>query len=396
MAQPLLPLPDFCTGRVTEFSGDAAVLVSGGSDSVALLQLVARHRVGRWRRLRVLHFDHGLRQSSGSDAKFVMHVSRQLGLPCDVLAMDAGMLRHDPAGIQAAAREARRTAAMSYIAQHRLSWILQGHTADDQDETLIAQGLRSRGLQDRKGMLAASGPIVRPLLDIRRVELQHWLELCGQKWCTDSSNDSDDYQRNYIRHHIRPQLEILGDMRRLQYGALQARQLWLRAHADLMRRTGASPSTALALRINAARSIGEQAVVSLWAGARGLRPTRDHWNALWNTLHVQLDVAGGRLFRADGWLWSLRPHDLPDLELSVSKWLALDKETSVPILASGVGYPPGSAFGLARGRVSAQQVFCSAHVPPSLRARVGWKLHSTGVHVFPAAKDGLRAVHLLP
>ena len=395
MAQPSIALPDFI-GRVTHFQGDAAVLVSGGSDSVALLLLVARFGVGQWRRLRVLHFDHQLRPDSAHDAAFVARLAEQVGLPFDLIRLDPDAIRAHGDGIQAAARDMRRVATLRYLAEHRLSWCLLGHTHDDQLETVVSQTLRGRGPQDRRGMGRTAGPAQRPLLDVTREQLQQWLRSMGQPWCSDSTNASDAYERSYIRMHVVPELRLRGDDRRILFSASSAEGLWRAAHARIMRQCGASPATALAVKVSPRLPSDELSALALWVAHRGMQVSAAQWSVLLRSGRIQMDVHGGRLARLGPWVWAVRPVDLATLVGAVTRWHGLDKASSVSILSAGVGYPPQSRFSLGGRTLRAKEVYRSCCIPGFLRPMVGWKIENRELRVFPAAKNGLAAVHLLP
>lgn len=397
MARIRLPLPDFFVGRVAPFRGDAAVLVSGGSDSVALLRLVTGFALGSWRRLRVLHFDHQLRPDSADDANFVCALAEQLRLPCDVIRLDPIQLQRGEGGMQASGRSMRRECTLRYLAQYRLSWALLGHTWDDHSETIVSQILRGRGPQDRKGILPTYGAVVRPLLSVTRLELQQWLQSIGQPWRDDSSNATDVYQRNYLRHHGMTQLAVTGALTQIESQAQHARGLWQRAHAYLMQHTGASPATAVACRMPETGDLLTLSVCALWAGYRGVQVSQSQWHRVWQSPAAhQVDVHGGRLCRIGNWLWIVRPQDTAAISHAAERWLALDKPVGVPILSNGMGYPHQSRFEYACRHVSAQDAFRRSAIPAFLRSRIAWKVGSRGVQFFPAPRDGLTAVHLLP
>ena len=80
------------------------------------------------------------------------------------------------------------------------------HTLDDTIETVLMNLIRGTGLHGLCGIPRIRGNIVRPLLDVTRAEVEEYLALLGQPYCTDSTNLSDDYTRNRIRHDILPRL----------------------------------------------------------------------------------------------------------------------------------------------------------------------------------------------
>ena len=165
--------------------GPVLVLLSGGRDSVCLLDLAVRISP----RVRALHVDYGLRDTS--EASFCAELCAQRGVPLDVVRAPA------PSGnVQAWARElryaeARRRAAGDDIAV--------GHTASDQAETVLYRLAASPGRRALLGMQARTGDVVRPLLGITRAETTAYCEQRGLPWRDDPSNDTPAYARNRAR-----------------------------------------------------------------------------------------------------------------------------------------------------------------------------------------------------
>jgi tRNA(Ile)-lysidine synthetase-like protein len=195
------------------------VAVSGGRDSLATLHLLAalapRLRIG----LEAVHFDHGLRPESGSEAEWVREAVRRLGLPFHLRR--AGHLSGLGTGVQASARAWRREQALRLAAQTGAAWIATGHQLDDHLETLLLKLLRGAHLSGLKGMAPRQGPWVRPVLTVWRRDLQAYLERRGVAWLDDPSNESPRYKRNRVRRELLPLLDDLAG------GAIGARLLTL-------------------------------------------------------------------------------------------------------------------------------------------------------------------------
>ena len=180
--------------------GDTVICaVSGGADSMALLwgMFLLKEKLGI--RLEAAHFDHGLRGAeSAADAEFVekfcdfhdipLHLGRENVVP-------------GPKGLEAAAREARYAFLRSLNGT-----IATAHTADDNAETVLLHLLRGSGLRGLGGVTPKSDRLIRPMLDVTRAEVEAFLNENYIRHREDSSNGTDVYLRNRLRHHVMPLL----------------------------------------------------------------------------------------------------------------------------------------------------------------------------------------------
>mgnify|MGYP002771610569 FL=1 len=183
-----------------------AVGVSGGADSVALLRFLAALRPQFGWDLVVCHIHHGLRGAEADrDECFVRALAEQLGLPCAVSRIDAAALAlRDHISVEEAGRMARYAFFTQTAGEG--GRIATAHTLDDSIETVLMNLVRGTGLRGLCGIPRIRGNIVRPLLDCTRAEVEDYLGALGQPYCTDSTNLTDDYTRNRIRHDIIPRL----------------------------------------------------------------------------------------------------------------------------------------------------------------------------------------------
>jgi tRNA(Ile)-lysidine synthase len=208
----------FFSSRRTE---RAALAVSGGSDSTALMVLFAdwlRQSGRSVGEITVLTVDHGLRPETAAEAGAVGEHAAALGYRHAVLAWGGAK---PSTGVQAAARAARYRLMAEYAAAHGIALILTGHTADDQAETLLMRLARGSGLDGLSAMaplteLPAPGgrpaPVLelgRPLLDLPKARLRATLEARGIPWIEDPSNQHPAFERTRIRA-ARRELEALG------------------------------------------------------------------------------------------------------------------------------------------------------------------------------------------
>lgn len=180
--------------------GDTLVCaVSGGADSMALLWGMYGLREKLDIRVEAAHFNHNLRgEESRRDADFVASFCKTHEIP---LYMGEGSVTAGEKGLEAAAREARYTFLNSLSGK-----IATAHTADDNAETLLMHLIRGTGLKGLGGIAPVRGNIIRPMLTVTRREVLQFLEEEGIPYVTDSSNETDAFLRNRLRHHVMPLL----------------------------------------------------------------------------------------------------------------------------------------------------------------------------------------------
>lgn len=182
-------------------TGDRVVCaVSGGADSVALLWALylLQDKLGIC--LSAAHYNHGLRgEESDRDQAFVEALCHRYDIP---LTVEKGYVTAGEKGLEAAARDAR------YAFLQRLEGkIATAHTANDNAETVIMHLIRGTGLKGLGGISPARGNIIRPMLSVTREEVVAFLQSYHLTWVEDSSNATDDFLRNRIRHNVMPILQ---------------------------------------------------------------------------------------------------------------------------------------------------------------------------------------------
>ena len=176
-------------------TGPVVVLLSGGRDSVCLLDLAAR-LAGR---CTALHVNYGLRESADEDEAFCAGLCERLGVALEVRRP------RDPSGnLQAWARDVR------YAEAARLGDVVAtGHTATDQVETVLYRLAASPGRRALLGMREREGGVIRPLLTSTREETAAHCAGRGLAWREDPTNDSDAFARNRVRNALLPALRSL-------------------------------------------------------------------------------------------------------------------------------------------------------------------------------------------
>ena len=173
--------------------------VSGGADSMALLWSMYLLRE-KWQiQLSAAHFNHNLRgEESDADAAFVQSFCDRYDIP---LFTESCKVRPGAMGLEAAAREARYSFFATLPGK-----IATAHTADDNAETVLLHLVRGTGLKGLGGIAPVRGRIIRPMLDVTRQEVLELLEEYHISYREDSSNSTDQFLRNRLRHHVMPLL----------------------------------------------------------------------------------------------------------------------------------------------------------------------------------------------
>lgn len=183
--------------------------VSGGRDSVALLQLLVDRG---FQKLTVCHLDHALRgKAARDDARFVTRLATSLKLRCVSERIEVATLANARGvSVETAAREARHEFFARVARRERIAAIFLAHHADDQVETLLFHLLRGAGRAGLAGMrpVTERGSLVvlRPLLGVWRPELDAWIAERRLRWREDASNADHSHTRNRIRSTILPAL----------------------------------------------------------------------------------------------------------------------------------------------------------------------------------------------
>ncbi len=181
--------------------GDHVVCaVSGGADSVALLFAMYLLREKLQINVSAAHFNHQLRgEESARDEQFVRDFCARYDIP---LSVGSEQVVAGKKGLEAAAREARYAFLRSLNGK-----IATAHTADDNAETMLMHLVRGTGLKGLGAIAPINGVLIRPMLDVTRSEVLAFLQEYNLTYMEDSSNESDSFLRNRLRHHVMPLLQ---------------------------------------------------------------------------------------------------------------------------------------------------------------------------------------------
>lgn len=203
-----------------------AVAISGGADSLSLLLLVWALWPEQRNRLLALHFNHRLRGAEADkDERFCRRVARALGVP-----FEAGRWNKAPiTASEADARAVRHEFIRERLGRHKCRVVWFGHQQDDIAETMlmrIARGSGTAGLSaPRPVQLIGRYTRLRPLLTLKKAELEFTLSAVGAPWRTDASNDTDAFLRNRLRRDVIPAWIAANAGRDALGGAALAREL---------------------------------------------------------------------------------------------------------------------------------------------------------------------------
>lgn len=264
--------------KLTVAPGTYIVAVSGGVDSVVLLDLLTKLPDVQ---LVVAHFDHGIRSDSDKDRLFVRQLAQKYKLPFESAEGKLG-----PEASEDKARQARYDFLDKLAQQHQATAIITAHHQDDVLETMLLNLLRGTG---RKGLtsLANTKNIRRPLLQCSKQQIKQYANDHQLAWREDSTNTDLAYKRNWVRQALIPKLsteqrdQLLaghGDLLLLNTEIDALLDEWLGSEVTHLSKQGvimlpvevAQELVAHWLRRNDVRAFDKKAIARLVVGARTL------------------------------------------------------------------------------------------------------------------------------
>lgn len=289
------------------------VAVSGGADSVALLDILDKLGYP----LHILHVNHQLRgQESDGDEEFVRELGHQRGIPVEVLRAAP-----PPRGenLEQALRRIRYGFFDHARRTLRLERVATGHTLSDQAETVLLRLARGAGVQGLCGIRPVTRHgVIRPLLETGREEIRAYLRQAGLPWREDSSNADLRLERNRIRAEILPLLKdalnprVEGALSRAAALAWEDEQEWQRRAAQAVEHLEPlRPPLAVeaAWLRGLGPALGRRVIRRLLAAAAGSdrRLTLDHADAVWRLAaspegRGRLRLPGAEAWRSLGWV----------------------------------------------------------------------------------------------
>ena len=211
-------------------SDGSGILVglSGGADSVALLEVLANLKEAWNLRIAALHIHHGVRSEAWKDAEFCKQLCEEKGVAFYCEYADVPKLTQEwGLSVEEAGRKVRYQLFEEYRKKLNLDLIAVAHHQNDQAETMLFQLFRGSSLRGMAGIPVQRGNIIRPLAGVSRKEIEEYLEACGQDFVVDATNLTDIYTRNKIRKHMLPLAEEVaaGAIANMNRTAAQLREI---------------------------------------------------------------------------------------------------------------------------------------------------------------------------
>ncbi|MBU4343668.1 MAG: tRNA lysidine(34) synthetase TilS [Candidatus Omnitrophica bacterium] len=194
--------------------GDRVLVgLSGGADSVTLLQALLNFKKEYALELFIAHLDHSFRgEESQGDSKFCEDLGKKLGIETFCEKRDVPKIVKEKGISPEEAARQERYDLFTKIARHKkIKKIAVGHTRDDQAETVLMRAIRGAGMAGLGGISPvkdmAGFTVIRPLIELSRKDIEGFIKGSDLKFRHDSTNDEVVFTRNRVRHELIPYIE---------------------------------------------------------------------------------------------------------------------------------------------------------------------------------------------
>ena len=279
------------------------VAVSGGLDSLCLLDMLCEYKKQTDFFLCVINVEHGIRgEESLRDSLFVRAEAERRGLPLFFKAVDVpAYAKENQLTTEQAGRELRY-AFFNSLLGFEVDKIFTAHHKDDLCETVLMRIFRGTGVRGLAGILAERKGFCRPLLSLTRLDLENYAKERGIKYLSDSSNYCDDYSRNFIRNKVLPLVESRFPMYRDSVSRLAGIALEDTLLLDGLAPSATAEGKACVISISALKGVDVRlAKRSIYNCLKALDATADfeekHYQPIIDLLDSQngvgIDLAGG-------------------------------------------------------------------------------------------------------
>lgn len=202
---------EFVTNYGLIENGDKVVLgVSGGPDSICLLDILHKMRKNGWLQFEIFvaHVNHGLRENAKIDEEFVKHFCEQIKVPCFVKQVDVKEIaKSEKRGLEETGRKVRYAFFDEIQQKVGANKIAIAHNQNDHAETIIMNILRGTSTKGLIGIEKIKGKYIRPLLSTQRLEIEEYFRENQMVARHDESNDDNAYTRNKIRNIVLPYIQ---------------------------------------------------------------------------------------------------------------------------------------------------------------------------------------------
>lgn len=301
--------------------------VSGGADSMCLLHFLSSNAERFGITVAAAHFNHRLRGAEADrDQAFVEAWCNEHGIVCEVGSADvAAYAQQNGMSTEEAARRLRYEFLENCADKLGCTAIATAHNSDDNAETVLLNLTRGAGAKGLCGIPPVRGRLIRPLLATSRAQIEDYLAENGVAHISDSTNDTDDYTRNVIRHRVMPVLRGINP--EFSASAMRTAEL-LREDEEFLDKLAAGFLNDHFE--NGSLPIPELAALPKPVAARVLRKicgrslTAVHTKALFDIMQsktlAHADIHGMRVTADHGRLYfGQKPNNLPDTQLHIGE-----------------------------------------------------------------------------
>ncbi len=312
--------------------GDKVLVgVSGGADSVCLLHILKELQQELGISVHAAHIHHGIRgKEADRDAEFVKNLCKEWKIPFSLRKVAVpDFAKTEGLSLETAGRVLRYRCFRELCEIQEAEKIATAHNQNDQAETVLMRVLRGAGIEGLAGIrYRRADGVVRPLLDVSREEIEAYLEANQVTYCTDSTNQEEQYARNKIRHQLLPQLMEQYNPNLLQTLSGLAKNMaedgdFLKGYANRLYRRLGSPlpnRRPVVLDVESLQMLEASLQVRLCrlaaedAMGKGYQADRKHWEAVLGLLDkgtgCMVTLPGGLTVSVSyGWLTFESPED---------------------------------------------------------------------------------------